>query len=596
MAEERDRTATAPMPALGGWPAQAATHLALNGFGGFDWDLDRARIHLDPPALRLLGLRPGDFDGDPRVLRSRLPSEEADRIEGAVSHAIKAGRSSWGVHFRLPRGDGSIGWMYAQGRIVRGGTGRPCRVIGLVSDATDRVVQAVECLREDEEHPQQSNLVMEVTATLSQAITVRDVTMALTDNRRMSRLGIASVFLGLVEAGRIHIVAEGQEGGYVPELQYTKIDETLPMGEVVRTLEPRFVTSQEEFARRYPDLWPYIEPMDVSAAAYLPLIAQGHPIGALGLLYRHKHSFSVQESNLLIALSGSIAQSLQRAMLFDQEHDIAQGLQTAMLPRRIPEVLGVQIAVRYRTARLARDIGGDWYDVVPLPGGMVAAVIGDVQGHDTHAAAVMGQLRIALRAYAAEGHPPAIVMARASSFLYDLDTDRFATCLYAEIDPVSGTTGIVRAGHINPLVRRSDGSCRTLITEGGLPLGLSVQFDNVDYRVTTTELSRGETFLMFTDGLVEQPGEDLDDGVARLADAVHDGPRGVQELADHIGKSMGDLATDDDMALLVLRRDADVPPHPVRRQRHPGFGWRATAAPQGDSHRPPTPPPKSRSV
>jgi serine phosphatase RsbU (regulator of sigma subunit)/anti-sigma regulatory factor (Ser/Thr protein kinase) len=573
MGERRDWPAAAP--ALGDWPAPATAHLALTGIGGFDWDLRHDRIHFDPQALRVLGLRPGEFDyADPASLLSRLPATEAARIDSAVCQALKEGHSSWGVHFRLPRPDGSTGWTHARGQVLRDGDGRPSRVIGVVSDATDTLAQAAELLREgDEDRFEQSDLVMEVTATLSRAVTVRDVTTALTDNRRMIRLGIASLFLGLVEGDRVHVVAEGQESSFVPELQYTRIDDDFPMSEVVRTLEPRFVTSPEEFARRYPPLWPHIEPLDATAAAYLPLIAQSRPIGAIGFLYRHKHSFSAQERNLLIALSGSIAQSLQRAMLFDQEHDIAQGLQTAMLPRRIPEIPGARVAVRYRAARLARDIGGDWYDVVPLPGGRVATVIGDVQGHDTHATAVMGQLRIALRAYAAEGHPPATVMARASAFLYELDTDRFATCLYAEIDPASGVTGIVRAGHIEPLVRKADGTCRTLSSEGGLPLGLSAQFDHQDYRVTTTEIGPGETLLMFTDGLVERPGGDLDDGLGRLAQALSKGPGDVQELADHISETMHDQDIDDDMALLLLQRDSDTAPDQVRRlHQHVGPG------------------------
>ncbi|CAM5374652.1 SpoIIE family protein phosphatase [Streptomyces violaceorubidus] len=151
------------------------------------------------------------------------------------------------------------------------------------------------------------------------------------------------------------------------------------------------------------------------------------------------------------------------------------------MPPTIPSVPGCDVAVRYRAASiggaLGRDIGGDWYDLIPLPGGRVGAVIGDVQGHDTHAAAVMGQLRIVLRAYAAEGHPPATVMARASVFLHELDTDRFATCLYAEADLGTGVVQVVRAGHIDPLLRAGDGSCRRVVrVEGGLPLGLSAEF------------------------------------------------------------------------------------------------------------------------
>ncbi|MDX3073863.1 SpoIIE family protein phosphatase [Streptomyces sp. NPDC088354] len=569
MAESREWAPPAsgiPVPA--GWPASAATHMALNGVGGFDWDLDRDRVHLDAEALRVLDVRPDEFDGDPLAMLSRLTPDDAAAVGRTIKQALAEGHASWGAYSRLTRRDGRFGWVRLRGRVVRDGDGRACRVIGIAIDATDELAQAAACLRE-EDRSTESNLVVEVTASLARAVTVRDVTAALTGNRRMDRLGIASLFLGQVEGGRVHVVSDAKETSWVPELQFTRIDDDYPMSEVVRTLTPRFITSPEEFARRYPTLWPHIEPLGASAAAYLPLVAQGKPIGALGLLYRHKTTFSPQERDLLIALGGSIAQSLQRAILFDQEHDIAQGLQTAMLPRTIPDVPGAGIAVRYRSARLARDIGGDWYDVVAVPGGRVAVVIGDVQGHDTHAAAVMGQLRIALRAYAAEGHPPATVMARASAFLHELDTDRFATCLYAEADPATGATLVVRAGHIDPLVRQADGTVRVLPTVGGLPLGLSAQFGPAEYPVTRAELAPGETFLMFTDGLVERPGADLDDGVRLLAGALRDGPCGLQNLADHLTTVMGEPGTEDDMALLLLRRDGDAEPAPARRRhRH----------------------------
>jgi anti-sigma regulatory factor (Ser/Thr protein kinase) len=225
-----------------------------------------------------------------------------------------------------------------------------------------------------------------------------------------------------------------------------------------------------------------------------------------------------------------------------------------MLPRRIPDVPGAQIAVRYRSARFGQDIGGDWYDVIPLPGGRVGAVIGDVQGHDTHAAAVMGQLRIVLRAYAAEGHPPATVMARASVFLHELDTDRFATCIYAEADLSTGVVQVVRAGHVDPLMRDRDGTCRRLAMSGGLPLGLSAEFGRLEYPVIIIELDPGQTLVMYTDGLVEQPGSDLDDGMRALSELVREGPRDVQRLADRLCEVVDERGGDDDVALLLLRR------------------------------------------
>jgi serine phosphatase RsbU (regulator of sigma subunit)/anti-sigma regulatory factor (Ser/Thr protein kinase) len=379
--------------------------------------------------------------------------------------------------------------------------------------------------------------------------------------------------MGLVEAGRIRLVAEGPADSFVPGTRVTRIDEPYPMSEAVRTLNPCFIESPQEFAERYPILWPHITDLDITSAAYLPLIVQARPIGAVGLLYSDRYGFTSEERNILVALGSSIAQSLQRAMFYEQEMDLAQGLQQAMLPRTIPSVPGADVAVRYRAATIGgsvgRDIGGDWYDLIPLPGGRVGAVIGDVQGHDTHAAAVMGQLRIVLRAYAAEGHPPATVMARASVFLHELDTDRSATCLYAEADLTTGVLQMVRAGHIDPLVRHTDGSCRRVTVPGGLPLGLSAEFGRLDYPVGTLELDPGDTLLLCTDGLVEQPGADLDDGMRTLTALVDTGPEDVRDLADRLIDVAAERGGDDDVALLLLRRRGPDGPQAGRRlQRH----------------------------
>jgi hypothetical protein len=585
-----------------GSPASAADHLVLNGIGCFDWDLDARRVHLDPVALRLLGLeaRDGSADADPAALLARAVPGEAAGTARSIVRVLRDGGEEWVRHLRVPRHDGRPGRVRAQGRVVRDGTGRPCRMIGVVTDVTDvtetpgrgrsrrtgeasdREPPGGEPPGEDERRADEHGLVVEVTASLAQAMTVSDVTAALTGNRRLDRLGIASVFLGLVEpGGRLRLA--GTDSGHpvmsgAAELEWTRVDEDFPMSEVVRTRRPRFITSREEFARDYPRLWPYVARLDASAAAYLPLVAQGRPVGALGLFYRRGTTFPHGERNLLLALGGSIAQSLQRALLFDQEHDLAEGLQTAMLPRGIPHIPGAEIAVRYRSARLARDIGGDWYDVVAVPGGRVAAIIGDVQGHDTHAAAVMGQLRIALRAYAAEGHPPATVVGRGSAFLGELDTDRFATCLYAEVDPATGDAVLVRAGHIDPLLRMAGGGSRRLAVTGGLPLGLSTEFGPPDYPVTRAALDPGDTLLMFTDGLVERPGADLDDGLRDLAAVLDGGPPDAQRLADELcagrdGGGPGSPAAEDDMALLVLRRDPGTAARPARRlHQHVGPG------------------------
>jgi serine phosphatase RsbU (regulator of sigma subunit)/anti-sigma regulatory factor (Ser/Thr protein kinase) len=564
------------------WPDHPEPILALNRMGSFDWDLDSGRMQMDAQAHEIFDMLPDEYDDRPETLGKRVPPGEARRLDAVVSQALKDGSENYGAYFQVRCRDGSLRWTHAQGHIRRDGTGRPRRIIGIVRDATqelgDSAARREQAAQEDVRR-RQTNVVQLTTAALAHARTVQEVIDVLKDTHGLTHLGATSLVVGLVEAGRIRLVAEGPAGASVPGTLITGLDEPYPMSEAVRTLSPRFIESPEEFAERYPGLWGNITGLNITSAAYLPLIVQARPIGGMGLLYSDRRGFSAEERNILVALSSSIAQSLQRAMFYEQEMDLAQGLQQAMLPRTIPSVPGADLAVRYRAATIGgsvgRDIGGDWYDLIPLPGGTatgggrVGAVIGDVQGHDTHAAAVMGQLRIVLRAYAAEGHPPATVMARASVFLHELDTDRSATCLYAEADLSTGVLQVVRAGHIDPLMRRTDGSCRRVHVPGGLPLGLSAEFGQLDYPVGTLELDPGDTLLLCTDGLVEQPGADLDDGMEALAALITAGPDDVRDLADRLIDAAAERGGDDDVALLLLRRRAlDSPRSGGRVQQH----------------------------
>ncbi|MFD9422902.1 MULTISPECIES: SpoIIE family protein phosphatase [unclassified Streptomyces] len=551
------------------WPAHPDLSLALNRMGSFDWDLDSGLLHMDRPALDVFDLTPEEYDNRPETLSVRVPTDEGIRLDAMVSSALKSGNAHYGAYFRIQRRDGSLRWTHTQGCVRRDTTGRPRRIIGIVRDATQELADSTARRELDQDRRRRTSLVEGTTAALAHARTVKDVIAVLKNSQGLAHLGATSLVMGLLEAGRIHLVADGPEGAYVPGTRYTRTDEPYPMSEVIRTLTPRFIESAHDFATSYAGLWANISHLGITAAAYLPLIAQARPIGALGLLYRDKAGFTADERNLLVALGSSIAQSLQRAMLYEQEHDLAEGLQQAMLPRRIPEVPGAQVAVRYRSARLGRDIGGDWYDIIPLPGGRVGAVIGDVQGHDTHAAAVMGQLRIVLRAYAAEGHSPATVMARASVFLHELDTDRFATCSYAEVDLTTGVVQLVRAGHVDPLVRDVDGSCRRVPAEGGLPLGLSAEFGRLEYPVSTVELDPGQTMVLYTDGLVELPGADLDEGMQLLTSMVTNGPHDLQTLADQLCEAVDERGGEDDVAVLLLRRRAaHAPQAGGRLQQH----------------------------
>ncbi|MGW7003077.1 SpoIIE family protein phosphatase [Streptomyces sp. NPDC054933] len=532
-------------------PGNVQATLALNGMGSFQWDLDADAFILDAGGLAVMGLRAGEYDGRARTLGRRILPDDLPGLETLVARAL-ASHPSYGAYFRVRCPDGTVRWTHVQGRILRDATGRARRVVGIVRDASEELQHFAEqaALRVDRQR--QTDVVQAVTYALSQALSVEDVTTAVTSEESRRRIGATAIALGIFEQGHTRVVgAAGLPEGLVRDLSVSRVSASTPFAEAVRTRTPRFL-SRHELRDRYPRMWPYLKSTAFTRAAILPLVAQAQPIGALAIAFQDRPGFTSGERNLLLALGSTIAQSLQRSVLYDHEHELAVGLQHAMLPARIPDCLGVRIAVRYRPSQSGREIGGDWYDVISLAAERIGIVVGDVEGHDVHAAAIMGQLRIALRAYAAEGHSPSTVISRASAFLRDLDTERFATCIYADLDTATGCASIVRAGHLGPLVRHADGTCSRPHVPGGPPLGLIDSADTSPYPVAPLQMRPADTLLLCTDGLVEFHGMDLDEGMHQLETVALDGPSSLEDLADHIIdtiESRSELL--DDAALLL---------------------------------------------
>ncbi|MFJ4840276.1 SpoIIE family protein phosphatase [Streptomyces sp. NPDC088746] len=537
-----------------------AERLAMNRTGSFEWDLDARTLDIDDAGLLVFGLDPATFESRPGAVLEQLDTTESTRLDAAIQEAISGGSSSYSVHFQVPLPDGSRQWTHVQARILRSEDGRAHRVIGVVRDATAEVTHSAFVLDLEKRRRRQTSIVERTTAAMSRAVTVDDVTAALTGPGGLVGIGADGLALGLVENSTLKIIALSGDSVEVLEgLGSGQLDAALPLGDTILSGRPRFITSLGSLIRRYPALEPHIGELNFQAVAYLPLIAQARSLGGLALFYRDRTVFSADERILCLGLAAIVAQSLQRAILFDEEREFATGLQSAMLPRRIQEIEGGEIAVRYHAAWSGREVGGDWYDVITLPRGRIGVVVGDVQGHDTHAAAIMGQLRIALRAYAAEGHPPATVLARASRFLAELDTERFATSTYAQVDLATGAVRVARAGHFGPLIRHTDGRVGVPQVRGGLPLGISTDFRDEEYPETRLDLVPGEALVLYTDGLVEEPGADVDTGVAALIHEVSDGPDGAEALADHLSDRLWERwGSGDDVALLVLRRSPDL--------------------------------------
>lgn len=320
-----------------------AERLALNRTGSFEWDLDARTLDIDEAGLLVFGLDPASFDARPDSLAELLDPEERARLNVATDEAFRSGDSSYSVHFRIPLADGRDQWTHIQGRILRSEDGRARRVIGLVRDATAEVTHSAFVLELEKRRQRQTDIVERTTSALSRAVTVDDVTAVLTGPGGLARLGADGLALGLLDNAALNVIAvSGESLEVIDELGSGRLDPKLPLADTVLSGRPRFVSSLAALTRRYPALEPYVGRMEFRAAAYLPLVAQARSLGGLALFYRERTAFTPDERILCLGLAAIVAQSLQRAKLFDEEREFATGLQSAMLPRRILDIEGAR--------------------------------------------------------------------------------------------------------------------------------------------------------------------------------------------------------------------------------------------------------------
>ncbi|MFF7313874.1 SpoIIE family protein phosphatase [Streptomyces sp. NPDC008137] len=387
--------------------------------------------------------------------------------------------------------------------------------------------------------------VVQMASVLTEAVTVQDVCRAVAE-QLLPAFGARELALYTVREGRMYLQWEsGYPEGFLTQFEGVALDTNLPGVHALTTRLPLFFESPEDLSVAYPGI-----ALDrMNAWSFLPLIASGRSVGSCILGWDAPHRFTADERSALTALSGLAAQAMERARLYDAESAVARGLQEGLLPHRLPAVEGLRTAGRYLPGTQGMAIGGDWYDVITTGRG-VALVIGDVEGHSVGAAAVMGQLRSAVHAFAASERPPQEVITHTNRLLAELESDAFATCCYIELDPRTGRALAVRAGHPPPLLRHPDGHAETLDLAGGVMLG--VQPDSV-YPVTALTLAPGSVLALYTDGLVEQPGSDIETGIEEVRGALADTPAdSVELLADRlVSTARRARERPDDVALLL---------------------------------------------
>ncbi|MCG6498339.1 SpoIIE family protein phosphatase [Kitasatospora sp. A2-31] len=391
---------------------------------------------------------------------------------------------------------------------------------------------------------------LHLASALTEAISVQDV-VTMVSEQILPGFGGQAVAVLMAEGGRLRIAGHrGYPAGLVDQFDGTSLSESTPGVQASTNPVPAFFETRAELERLYPDRH---ETQDGMAAwAYLPLVTSRRLIGTCVLAFAEPHRFDTEERAVLTSLGGLIAQALDRARLYDTKLVLAHGLQESLLPRALPAVPSLDISARYLPCTEDMDVGGDFYDLIRVGPDSVAVVIGDVQGHNVNAAALMGQVRTAVRAFAAADADPSTVLTRTNRLLADLDTALLASCTYFCVDLVRREAWLASAGHPVPLLYGPDGRARALEPLTGVVLNVDPAAEYPQIRI---DLPIGTTLVLYTDGLIDAPGTDPDQAVAGLiATLARYGREPLDRLADAlIGRAGQADHRTDDIALLLVR-------------------------------------------
>nr|WP_240979354.1 SpoIIE family protein phosphatase [Streptomyces sp. HNM0574] len=551
------------------------------------FDTDKRYVRVNEALARLHGGPADSYPG--KSVHEVLPPAMAAEVAAVQASVLKTGRPVVDRLVRAPDGVGARSVSYSR---LADHDGTVLGVSCTVMDMTERR----DALRKAESARERLALLDDVGVALADLLDVHAVSQALAAALVPRFADYAGVMLAapLAEGGELPGAdAEPVPGtplmqaGYAARDAGPVVDELfhvtqeaayLPgtlFGRVLHTGAPLLTTTWEEITEAADPDDPKLDiarELGIHSLLAVPLRARGIVLGVL-IISRAKgrDAFGAEDVGLAMELSDRAGISLDNARLYAREREGALMLQRSLLPQRVPEAPGIEVAYRYLPASSGIEVGGDWFDVIPLAGGRVALVVGDVTGHGLRSAVTMGQMRTAVRTLAALDLPPDELLRRINDLADGLaeggpDGTLVATCLYAVYDPSTRRCALSTAGHVPPLLLTRSGDApdagwraRALDLPTGAPLGVG----GVPFETTEIDVEDGSVLVLYTDGLVESRGEDITEGLERLrtlltrAPARHDGPAPRLEglcdelLADLTSRNGAEAA--DDVALLMAR-------------------------------------------
>lgn len=505
-----------------------------------------------PPEAHL-GLLPTDV----------LGPELGGAIEAAAARVLADGKPYREPEQRLSRGEWSgVRYLDSSWTPVRGEGGEVLAVLAVVNDVTDRH-RIADLLGSTQ---WRIGKLQTVARELAGALTISEVRAAVAKLGQVT--GASRVDLRLLDpVGRSPWPSPTvpPQRAAVPRTaveedrwEWRTLSWPALLAAAVRDGRPCYLPDRATLRGRFPEAGEWAASGAPGAAeqawAVLPLATAVGPVGGLYLAYDAPRGFDDDDRAYLQALAGQCTMAVARARMHEREHRQVVSLQEAILPKRLPQLVGIDAAFRYIPGSLDTEVGGDWYDLFAFNDGRIGMVVGDVIGKGITAAAGMGRVRAALRALAFTDPAPSAVLTGLDR-LFDAteNAESLTTVVYAVLDPGSGALRMADAGHLPLLVRQADGRARYLDAEedeAATPLGLSEE--RFEHEVL---LSPGDVVIGFSDGLVETRDAAITVGLERLRIAAERAPLAdLDTLLDHlVDEMLTDQEQDDDVTLLAVR-------------------------------------------
>jgi PAS domain S-box-containing protein len=559
-----------------------ATHLALaleaGGLGTWRWNMQTGETHWDATVEQLFGLQPGEFDGTYETYVSLLHPEDAPEVMATVQDAV-ANKSAYVVDHRVVWPDGSIHWIQGKGRAIVDESGEVLGTIGCVSDVSEQMQTLLE--REEfttaalraAENERVSRERLEFLGAINDALstaTSRAEVMHNVTRAAVPRLGDWCAIFVLPDPDAVipdidiaHV--DPEMVSYARDLQKRfPYDPAAQAGipAVIRTGRSEFFPEidDEVIARADPtdEARDVVESLALRSAIAVPLEKQGRILGAIQFVnVESSRRFTVDDLALARAAAARIASSLEYIRLNEHQRRIATTLQASLLPAKLPDIEGIDVAVRYWATGEGTVVGGDFYDLFEIDDDHWALVMGDVCGTGPAAAALTGLARHTIRASAWHGADHEGVLRNVNNAVLRSGQVTFCTAIYGTIAHAPGgfTFEVASGGHPLPIVRRAGGGTELL----GRPGTLLGAFPDSKSVTVTAHLAPGDTMLLYTDGVTDvAPPYDLgNEALQAMFEASCESAKTGADVADRLGEELSSILPladrNDDIALLVVK-------------------------------------------